>query len=335
MSILNNSQIVDMTQAIERVPFKPGLLTSMGFYRGVSVNTDAVTFDVRENSMAVLDDHLRNVAQKNAMAGQSYDIHTLAIPSYPLVNTIGREKLAGIRGFGSEAEQAVASAVAEELERQSERHDVHYEYLSAMMTMQGVIDTTHYGNIDAAAEFGVTRPTQAITDGTVAADLRAAQSKSKAGIMNGGRTNGYVVFAGAELFEAIVSSTDVATAWQFAQGSAMNPLRNELGTVANGYTMFRFGNTDIVLYEDSFQDSAGNTITPLATDAGVMVPRTELGRAFFGPASTLSALGSVGSRRFASTYRDPKDRYVEVETEQNVLVLAEQYGATVDLSIGA
>lgn len=84
MSVLNNSQIVDMTTAIERVPFKPGLLTSMGLFRGVSVNTDAVTFDVRENSLAVLDDHLRNVAQKNGMEDVAYDIHTLAIPSYPL-----------------------------------------------------------------------------------------------------------------------------------------------------------------------------------------------------------------------------------------------------------
>lgn len=335
MAILNNTQVTDMTTAIERIPFKPGLISAMGLYRGVGVASDSVTFDVRENTLAVLDDHLRNVAQKNGMESRGFDIHTLPIPSYPIVNTLGREKLAGIRGFGSEAEQRVAAAVAEELERQSERHDVHYEYLQAMMTMQGVIDTTHYGTINAATEFGISRPTQTITDGSVAANLRAAQSASRNGLMNGGRINGYVLFAGAEMFEAIVGSSDVAQAWQFAQGSQMNPLRNELGTIANGYTMFRFGNTDVVLYEDSFQDKEGNTITPLATDAGIMVPRTELGRSFFGPASTLSGLGSVGSRRFASTYRDPKDRYIEVESEQNVLVVAEQYGATVEFTLGA
>jgi hypothetical protein len=332
MAVQNNSQIVDMTTAIERVPFKPGLITSLGLYRGASVATDAVTFDVRDNSLAILDDHLRNVAQKNGMSDRQYDIHTLAIPSYPIVNTLGREKLAGIRGFGKESEQMVAAAVAEELERQSERHDVHYEYLTALMTMTGKIDTNHYGTIDAAVEFGVSRPTQLLTAGSIAANIREAQSKAKAGLKNGGRTNGYVIFAGASMFEAIVSSEDVAQAWQFAQGAAMNPLRNELGTIANGYTMFRFGNTDIVLYEDSFQDKEGNTIEPLGTNEGVMVPRTELGRAFFGPASTLSALGSIGSRRFAATYRDPKDRYIEVESEQNVLVLAEQFAATVTLT---
>ena len=47
------------------------------------------------------------------MEPRKYDIHTLAIPHYPISNTIGREKLAGIRGFGKEAEMTVAAAVAE------------------------------------------------------------------------------------------------------------------------------------------------------------------------------------------------------------------------------
>lgn len=333
MAIINNSQVVDQSQAIERIPHKPGLITALGLYRDVTVNTDAVTFDVRQNSLHILDDHLRNVAQKNAMEPRKYDIHTLAIPHYPISNTIGREKLAGIRGFGKEAEMTVAAAVAEELERQAERHDVHEEYLKAAMTFSGTVDTNWFGDLNIATEWGIVRPTQALTPSTMLADIRAAQAKSKAGLTNGGRTRGYILFAGAGLFEAIISSEDVITAYQFSQ-AGNNPLRNELGTVANGYSMFRFGNVDIILYDDSFTRKDGTSVTVLAADAGVLVPRTELGRAFFGPASTLSGLGRNGSKRFARSYRDPKDRYIEVESEQSTLVIAEQFGATVALSIG-
>ncbi|WP_323629998.1 major capsid protein, partial [Escherichia coli] len=112
-----------------------------------------------------------------------------------------------------------------------------------------------------------------------------------------------------------------------------NPLRNELGTVANGYTMFRFGNVDVILYDDAFQDKNGNTLTVLAEGKGILVPRTKLGATVYAPASTLSGLGSVGSKRFAQTYRDPKDRYIEVESEQSTLVINEQFGATVEISI--
>lgn len=326
--LINNGQIVDQTAAIERIPFKPGLIGALGLYRSDVVRTDVVSFDVRANSLHILDDHLRNVAQKNSTEDQGYALHTLPIPHYPIVKTIGREKLAGVRAFGSESEQIVAGAVAAELERQAELHDVHEEYLKAQMTLNGVVVTAHYGTISMATEFGVTRPTQAFTAATALADIQAAQSKSKAGLQTGGRVAGYVLFASPALFAAIIASDDIKTAYQFSQASG-NPLRNELGSVANGYTMFRFGNVDVVLYDDTFVNKAGVAQTVLTDGTGVLVPRTVLGSAIYGPASTLSGLGGIGSRRFATSHRDPKDRYVEVESEQSTLVLNEQFGATV------
>jgi len=330
--LINNGQVVDQTAAIERIPFKPGLIGAMGLYGTDVVRTDAVSFDVQANSLYILDDHLRNVAQKNSTEESGYDLHTLAIPHYPIVKTIGREKLAGVRAFGSESEQIVAGAVAAELERQADLHDTHEEYLKAQMTLNGVVVTAHYGTISMAAEFGVTRPTQAFTSATALASIQAAQAKSKAGLQTGGRIQGYVLFASPELFAAIIASPDVLQAWQFSQ-AAGNPLRNELGTVANGYTMFRYGNVDVVLYDDSFVTKTGAAVTVLAANTGVLVPRTRLGTAIYGPASTLSGLGGVGSKRFATSHRDPKDRYVEVESEQSTLVINEQYGATVLITL--
>lgn len=326
--LINNGQVVDQTQAIERIPFKPGLIGSLGLYRSDVVRTDVVSFDVRANSLHILDDHLRNVAQKNSTEDAGYALHTLPIPHYPIVKTIGREKLAGVRAFGTESDQIVAGAVAAELERQAELHDVHEEYLKAQMTLNGVVVTAHYGTISMATEFGVTRPTQTFAAATALADIQAAQSKSKAGLQTGGRVAGYVLFASPALFASIIASDDIKTAYQFSQASG-NPLRNELGSVANGYTMFRFGNVDVVLYDDTFVNKAGVAQTVLADGTGVLVPRTVLGSAIYGPASTLSGLGGIGSRRFATSHRDPKDRYVEVESEQSTLILNEQFGATV------
>lgn len=332
MAILNNTQVVDRTSAIERIPFKQGLIGSLDLYRTEVVRTDTITFDVKETSFAILDDHLRNVAQKNSNEGVPFKMHTLPVPHYPVVKTLGREKLAGVRGFDKESEEIIGNAIAAELEAQAERHDIHEEYLKAQMTLNGVVVTQNYGTIDMAAEFGVVRPTQTVASASALEDLQSAMSKSKKNLLTGGRVQGYILFASPTLFNAIIASPDVLQAYQFSQSGA-NPLRNELGTVANGYTMFRYGNVDIVLYDDAFQNKAGETLTVLAEGNGVLVPRTKLGATVYAPASTLSGLGKVGSKRFAQTYRDAKDRYIEVESEQSTLVINEQFGSTVEITL--
>lgn len=332
--ILDNSKVVDQTAAIQKVETVPSLISSLGFFRDSTVGSDAITFDVKENSLTVLEDALRNVRTKNTMEDQEYKMHTLAIPHYPIENTIGRNQLAGVRGFGTETEKAVNMAVAEELARQSERHDAHEEYLKALMLLTGQVDTNSYGTLDMQSEFGVTRPTAVVSAADVGASLRAAVKIAKDGLKTGGRIRGYVLFAGVELFEAMLANDDVKAAFA-GTGYGNNPLLNELGEAGAGYTMFRFGNIDVIQYDDTFVKADGTTVKPVADDQGVLVPRAELGSAFFGPVSKLSGVGSMGAKRFASSYRDPKDRYIEVESEQNTLVVNQHIGSTVLLTLGA
>lgn len=330
--ILDNSKVVDQTAAINRVETVPSLISSLGLFRDSTVGSDAITFDVKANSLTVLDDSLRNTRNKNSMEDQEFDMHTLAIPHYAIENTIGRTQLAGVRGFGAETEKAVNVAVAEELVRQAERHDNHEEYLKALMLFKGQIDTNFYGSIDMAAEFNVTRPTNTIAAADdLAAKLRAIVKQSKDALKNGGRVRGYMLFAGADLFDLIAGHADAKAAFTGA-GYGNNPLLNELGEAGAGYSMFRLGNVDVILYDDTFTKADGTAVEMLANNAGLLVPRTEIGSAFFGPVSKLSGVGSMGAKRFASSYRDPKDRYIEVESEQNTLVVNQQYGATVAIT---
>ena len=335
MAIINNSQYMDRTAAIEKVPFKPNLIGALGLFREQPVGSDAITFDVRENSLFVLEDHLRNTDGKNALNPDQYDIHTMAIPHYPVETTISRNRLAGVRGFGKDTEQAIEAEVAKELVKHGEIHDEHYEYLRAMMVCQGVIATTYYGNISAATEFGVARPTAQIDFADTVrleAQIRAAQQTAKKGLTNGGRVQGWVILAGSQWFDKFVGHADVREGFAFKGES---PLRNELGSVANGYSVFRYGNVDVIMYDDQFSKKDGTVVTPLDPAKAVLLPRSVLGSAFFGPVSKLSGVGSMGAKRFASSYRDPKDRYVEMESEQNTLVILEQLGATVELTIKA
>ena len=87
-----------------------------------------------------------------------------------------------------------------------------------------------------------------------------------------------------------------------------------------------------VLYTDEFTDGSG-LITILDHDKAVLFPRATLGNEWYGPVSKLSGIGASGAKRFASSYRDPKDRFVDVESEQNTLVLTTQCAASVLITV--
>lgn len=332
MSILNNTQVVDRTESINIVTETPQLIGSLGLFKTAPVGTNVIQFDYKQDVFNILSDKKRNTTGKNVMPEESFRIHSLSIPHYPIEAALTYGELSGIRGFGIDAERTIETAVADELERQAQRHDIHNEYLRAAMLLNGEVVTTHFGTTNVYTEFGVTRQAEVINmaSGVLTGVLSATQ-KAKKGLKNGSPVRGYVAFCGAGFFNALINAAEIKAAYANSQANG-NPLRNELGVVMAGYTVFRYGNVDFILYTDEFTSDAG-TVTVLDADEAVLVPRAVLGNEWYGPVSKLSGIGASGAKRFASSYRDPKDRYVEVESEQNTLVLTTQCAASVLLSI--
>lgn len=325
MPIVNNTQYVDRTSAITRIPFKPNLLSALGLFKEETSTADVITFDERENKLVVLDDHLRNTDKANGIDPKEYKQHLLAIPHYPQESLITVKQLKGIRNFDTDVEQAIEGAVAEHLVVHTEKHDYHLEYLMATMLGSGQMATTNFGTFDMFMEFEVTKKESEIdfTMGSVLEpQFRAITNDIKKSFTNG-RSKGYIVLCGTVFFDAFVGHPDIKEAYALKGDS---PLRNELGEVANGYNMFQYGNITFIQYDDTFSVGT-SSVSPIADDAAVVLPRGSLGSVFFGPVSKLSGIGKAGAKRFSSTYRDPKDRYVEVESEQNSLVVLQEINA--------
>ena len=333
MAILNNSQYVDRTGAITRIPFQPNLISALGIFGQETSNGDSITFDERDSRLLVLDDHLRNVDKKNGLDPKDYKTHLLPIPHYPVESTITVKQLKGIRNFDTDVEQAIEGAVAEDLEKHAAQHDNHLEFLQAMMLTRGELVTDNFGTINMFTEFDVTKKTAEIdfTDVTpLEPQFRAITNQIKKDF-KGGRARGYVLMCGSDFFDAFVKHADVREGYVIAGQNS--PLRNELGEVANGYVTFQYGNIVLVQYDDVFTNASGNSVQPLGDAEAVLLPRGTLGNIFFGPVSKLSGVGASGAKRFASSYRDPKDRYVEMESEQNTLVVLQEIAAVQYLTI--
>lgn len=333
MAIVKEDQYADRTKAINAIPFQPNLLTSLGLFNEETVTSDVVTFDERNHRLVVLDDKLRNTDKKNGIDASEYKTHLLHIPHYPVEDVITVRQLKGIRNFDSDVEPAIESAVAENLEHQTKTHDNHLEFLQAMMVTRGKVITENYGEIDMFDEFGVTKVEENITfsgNTPLESQFRAITNAAKKSY-KGGRSRGFVVLCGATFFDHVVTHPDIKE--QFALVGQPNQLIQEVGNAANGYQSFQFGNITFIQYDDVFTLADGSSEQPLADDKAVLMPRGVMGSTFFGPVSKLSGIGQEGAKRFASSYRDPKDRYVEVESEQNTLVVLQEIGAVAYLGI--
>lgn len=334
MSILDNTAVVDRTEALLKVKETPSLIQSLNVFRERMVNQDSVTFDIAQRSNTILSDKLRNVADTNTIADREFDQHTLHIPHFPQQSTLTRDQLMGIRDFDSEGQKALAKAIAEHLQDHSENIYQFLEYAYAQMLINGELVTDNYGTYSLAEEFGITRPTETFSyanPGDTLAQIRSAQNKAKAGLISG-RASGYVMLASDDLFNWLLTgSGDLVRAFEMFLGTGSNPLMNSIGEVGAGYSAVSFGALTIVNYQDTFMRADGTQVQPLADGKGVLFPRARLGTAFYGPRSNLEGLSAGGQKMFAGTFTDPKMKYVEVESETNVLPIVESFGSVVEI----
>ncbi|PWW28763.1 major capsid protein [Chromohalobacter israelensis] len=329
--LVDNEKIMDRTEAINKIPAKPALIGSMGFFKTRNVASDYITFDKREGSLKVINDKLRSTADKNTTDDKSFDQHVLKIPHYPVTSTITRDQLAGVRSFDSESEKSVAAALAEHLGDHSDMIDYHHEYQQAKMLFNAQLVTDNFGTYDLATELGVAQGTKTLSytnAGDTLKQFREMQNASKAGLI-GGRAQGFILFAGDDLYEWLLANGDFERAMQMNGWTGANPLMNEVGSVGAGYQAFTFGGTTIVNYNDSFTLPDGSQDQILPTAEGLLVPRAQLGKHFFGPENTLSGLSRGGQRAFSRTVRDDRDRFVTVESETNSLPILESVGASI------
>ena len=88
MAILNNTQVVDRTEAINLINPVPQLIGSLGVFKAAPVATNVIQFDYKEETFNILSDKQRNTAGKNSMAAESYELHSLPVPHYPIENSL-------------------------------------------------------------------------------------------------------------------------------------------------------------------------------------------------------------------------------------------------------
>lgn len=230
-----------LTAAINKLPHKPRLLSSLGIFEQVFIDTPEIWVEEQQGKLSVLPQSAPGAV--NAVRSTNRrEARNFRVPHVPYEQTILAADIAGKRAFGSESElEAVVPYVNDQLQAMVDDHDVTHEY-HRMGALQGnILDSDGATSIyNLFTEFGVTQQEinfwwSASNFGTtLSAVIRAIADKL------GGTPFGQIFcLAGDTYFDAMKSHSSVVdayTRWRDGEYLRMSHLGPEFYSMAvNGF----------------------------------------------------------------------------------------------------
>lgn len=313
-------KVVDVTPTLLKIPNQWSMISDMGIFTEDSVAQNSIQFEQVDSGLSiVLDQHRGN---RNAVnSDRTRKIHAFSLTHHPLDDYLTGQDISGVRAYGStdmaETEQA---ATLRKLEDMARKHDatletarVHTLVTGTQFSPNGTVSTDFY------SAFGYTRKEIDFVLGTAGTEVNEKAEEGIAHIQdnlqNGMTAGGMVALCSPQFFAKLIKHAKIIDAYKF-YSSTQEPLRTRLGGADALYRRFNFGGVEYIEYRGSFN---GTQLIP--SGEARMIPTNVPGFAttFFGPSGKLSHTNTLGEKRYAWTYRDPKDEFVELQSEQNFL----------------
>jgi hypothetical protein len=150
--------MMSLTAAINKLPYKPGLLGRLGIFESNPQRTTKVWVEEQRGKLALLPIAARGTM--NAVRSRNERVATpFVVPHVPYHQTIMAEDIQNLRAFGSETElEAIASYVNDQLAAMKQDHEVTWEYHRIGALTGNILDadgTTSIYNL--FTEFGLTQ----------------------------------------------------------------------------------------------------------------------------------------------------------------------------------
>lgn len=341
----NGNKVTDWSQEINEIDNQYGLINGMGIFNEFNITQESVVFEKDYRSSTLIPQTSRRGKPASKGRGRKSEVFSLALPYFSTEDVITPSDIQGHRRVGTEnAPESFANVLSQKMEDMRLNIDQTVEYMKLNAIKGITIDPD--GNVIAnmfsefslnVADFQVNwtlSNDSTDVDGLIRVLKRTVAKNAKLG----GAIGGVFVLCSPGFFDALVKHPKIREA--YLQYEVSNP-RSDV--VRGNLTTFEaWGTTDIfehkgivfMSYDSEFTQPDG-TVVPGITDlhAHVMVTGTrDLYRAYYGPANTLSGANSPGSKMFMYQYRDPKDKYYEIEAEMSPLFFCTRPQTCVDIT---
>lgn len=321
LDIFNSSAFAmrELTDAINIVPNKYGLVGSLGIFQDKGVTVPDVWIEEKNGVLNLLAATPRGTpAPVNKTAKRTG--RSFRIPHIPLDEDVLASEVVGVRAFGTDATvQTVSGRLAEKLAEVRAKHDVTREWMMVSAIKGILVDGANSTQYNYFTEFGITQATIDFVLGTAGTDISGKCMSVKRTIeqnLKGESMTGIVVLCGDTWYDKFVAHANVKDAFKYYQTSQN---QNLAGDYRRG---FKFADLTFINYTGTVTLSDGTTTsTMIPTSEAYAVPMgtTNTFKIYNAPADFVETVNTVGLPFYAKQERMQFDRGITVHTEMNPL----------------
>ena len=337
-TLTNGQKVTDWTEEVNDIDNQYGLLNGTGLYEGRGTSQTTVQFDKSTNQIVLLPQSSRQAGPASKGTDRKYEMFALALPYYLHQDYISPHDIQGYRKMGtSDGEESLATVRADKMEDMRLAADQTKEFMKISGTKGQTVDA--YGNsiADMFGTLGTTALEINFELDDINTDIvqKIAQLKRLVAknAKTGGRIGALEVMVTPEFFDMLIAHPKIREAYlHYAANAQSDVHRGDLQKFETWGVVDTFKTNGIVFYtydaEFAVDDGDGTTSTlrGLGENAGgrdtstlegftIIRGMRNLYKGVYGPANNLSGANSVGSEIMFTEYRDPKDKFHEMELE--------------------
>jgi len=309
--------VVELTRALENIPFKPATLSGSDLFAERGVRTRTVVIESRDGTLSLIPFSERGSGydQQNP---ESRQVRAFVCRQFKKQDVLWASEIQGIREFGTESVTSQAQAeVARRMRRLRSDAEATFEY-HLLNAIQGVVKDPRDGSevINFSNEFGITPAAeidfdldnQSPASGVLRKKCQALIESVEESL--GGLAVGPVQLraeCGSAFFADLIAHKEIRET--YLNTAAASELRGRVvdEVMFGGITFRRYG---------------GNSTIGVPTDKAFFYPQGIEGlfEIYFAPADTFETVNTLGLPLYARMIPDrERDEWVRLEIESNPL----------------
>lgn len=313
-----------LTEAINRMPPKPGKIGKMGLFDAEGVTSNVVYIEERDGVLQLIPTSARGtpglVNKPQDRRARNFNVNHLQLD-----DAVWASEVQGIRAFGSQSEaEGVGQVVARKIQSMRDSHEVTLEW-HRLGALKGVVYDADGVSVlnDLYDDFGIYREADQDWDiHTAGTDQKANCVAAIRAINNALGMAPYDhihAFCGDAWFDMFTSHALVNAAYAlWRDGAYLRENQLESGFSFGGITF------------ENYTGGIGDT-TFVATDEARLFPVGVRGlfKTFFGPGDFIETANTVGLPFYAKQELKTFERGIDITTESNPLCICTRPSALI------